>query len=98
MGERPEGHTLDRINNDGNYEPSNCRWGDGPTQANNKRTNVFLTHDGETLTISQWAIKLDIKCGTLHARIRKFGVVPRVFSGSRLKRTTAGNSLKPPGQ
>lgn len=45
--------TLDRIDVNGNYEPSNCRWADAETQANNKRNNRKLEHNGETKTLSQ---------------------------------------------
>jgi hypothetical protein len=47
--------TLDRINNDGNYEPSNCRWVNMQVQSNNRHTNRFLTRNGETHTMAEWS-------------------------------------------
>ena len=63
--------TLDRINVDGNYCPENCRWVDIKTQANNRRTNVFITYNEETHTISEWAEITGIKPFTLASRKRK---------------------------
>ena len=45
---------LDRIDNDGNYEPDNCRWVTRTENNRNKRTNHFLTYNGKTLTLMEW--------------------------------------------
>lgn len=73
MGIRPEGTTLDRIDPCGNYEPSNCRWADHHTQAINKTNSRYLTLNGETRHISEWAEITGIKRRTISARILNLG-------------------------
>lgn len=69
MGERPIGTTLDRINTNGNYEPSNCRWADIYVQENNRTNNVFYKIDGESLTLSKIARKYGVSRSNLANKI-----------------------------
>lgn len=74
MGPRPEEHSLDRIDVNGNYEASNCRWADNATQARNTTQNVIITFDGITLCQQDWADKIGISYSGLRKRLSKMTI------------------------
>ena len=70
MGEKPDGLSLDREDNSKGYSPDNCRWATLEQQSNNTRRNRFVVYQGESLTVAQLAIKVDMKYSILHSRIK----------------------------
>ncbi len=70
MGPKPTPkHELDRIENDGHYEPTNCRWVTRTQNDRNRRTNVFLTYQGERLTIAEWCERTGLRRDTVRKRL-----------------------------
>jgi hypothetical protein len=93
MGERPDGMTIDRKNNDGPYCKDNCRWATKAEQRINQRTVRLITVHGETKPLRHWALAYGIKEWTLHHRIFRMGMSPEVAVTTPIKQSQSRNAL-----
>ena len=85
----PKGEcTINRIDNDGPYSPDNCEWVNMKTQMNNTSINRYITYNGETHTVSDWANILGIKFSTLENRLCNGWSIEKALSTKAEKNIT----------
>ena len=70
MGPRPAGLTLERMDNNRNYEPDNCVWATPAAQQRNSRHTRLITHNGKTMCLKDWALSIGAHPSTLHLRLK----------------------------
>lgn len=93
MGIPTSGMTIERINNNGHYEPGNCRWATREDQQNNRRVNHLIEWSGKTQTLSKWAKELGLTINTFSERIYSGLPLAKAMTPGKLPLSMIGLTL-----
>jgi hypothetical protein len=93
MGLKPEGLMLERVDNDGDYEPGNCVWATREEQARNRTNTILLTYNGRTMCAKDWARELGLVPTTVYTRIRRGFPVEQVLAPGKMMLTHDGRTM-----
>lgn len=83
MGDKPDGTSLERIDNDKGYSKENCRWATFAEQNRNTRNSRFIEFGGKRMCVIDWTRELGLSIGTIHHRLKRGLPIEQVLKGNR---------------
>lgn len=75
MGRKPKGYSIERKDNNGIYSPENCKWSSVQDQARNRRSNIKITYNGETICLAEYAEKIGVDFFVLYRKLKRGEVI-----------------------